>query len=92
MLYDYKCTKCNFEFERKLPMSENNLPELDPCPECNAIECVEQVLTSAPGLGDPIRLGIKKPDSAWGDVLSKVKKAHPKGHWDHKKYQPTAGR
>lgn len=90
-LYDYQCSQCSFIFERKLPMSDYQLPELDPCPECNQTKCVAQVLT-APAIGDAIRLGIKKPDSGWGDVLSKVKKAHPRGSWDHQKYVPTAGR
>jgi putative FmdB family regulatory protein len=91
MLYEYQCLKCSFTFERKLPMSDNDLPTKDPCPECNATECIEQII-GAPSIGDPIRLGIKKPDAGWGEVLSKVKKAHPRGHWDNKKYQPTSGR
>lgn len=91
-LYDYQCSQCDFLFERKLPMSDNALPESDPCPECNQVECVEQVILSAPGIGDAIRLGIKKPDAGWNDVLSKVKKAHPRGSWDHQKFAPIAGR
>jgi putative regulatory protein, FmdB family len=90
-LYDYQCSQCNFLFERKLPMSDYKLPESDPCPECNKIECVTQVIT-APAIGDAIRLGIKKPDAGWGEVLSKMKTAHPKGSWDHQKYVPTSGR
>jgi putative FmdB family regulatory protein len=91
-VYSYQCNLCQFEFERKLPMTDNSLPESDPCPECFQPQCVKQTITSAPALGDPIRMGIKKPDAAWGEVLSKVKKAHPKGHWDNKKYVPSSGR
>ena len=90
-MYEFQCRQCNFCFERKLPMAEYNLPELDPCPECNKTECVEQVLTTAPALGDPIRLGIKRPDAGWGDVLKKVQKAHPNGNWGNKKYVPSSG-
>jgi hypothetical protein len=31
-------------------------------------------------IADPTRLGIKKPDSGFRDVLDKVKKAHPRGN------------
>lgn len=40
---------------------------------------VEQLIVSALSIGDPIRLGIKKPDDGFRDVLREVKKAHPKG-------------
>lgn len=36
-----------------------------------------QEITSAPSLGDPVRLGFKKVDSDFRDVLRKIKKAHP---------------
>ena len=38
----------------------------------------EPVIITAPSLGDPIRLGIKKPDAGFKEVLSKAKEAHPK--------------
>ena len=90
-VYEYQCRECTVVFERKLPMAENNLPELDPCPECNTTECVEQIITSAPAIGDPIRLGIKRPDAGWGETLSKIKQAHPKGHWNQQKFVPKTG-
>jgi hypothetical protein len=39
---------------------------------------IEQLL-SAPALGDSIRLGLRKPDSAFRDRLKEIKKAHSKG-------------
>jgi len=90
-LYDYQCNQCNFIFERKLPMKDYQLPESEPCPECNCVKCVLQVI-SAPAIGDAIRLGINRSDSSWGDVLSKVKSAHPKGNWKNQKFSPLAGR
>lgn len=36
-----------------------------------------QELTSAPSLGDPVRLGIRRIDNGFRDVLRSVKKAHP---------------
>jgi len=34
---------------------------------------------SAPAIGDSIRLGLKKPDSAFRDRLKEIKKTHSKG-------------
>lgn len=31
----------------------------------------------APGIGDSVRLGIRKPDGSYYEALSKVKEAHP---------------
>jgi hypothetical protein len=53
---------------------------------------VKQIIVDIPAIGDPIKLGVKRPDAAWGEVLSKVKKAHPRGSWDRQKIAPQAGR
>lgn len=37
---------------------------------------LQQLIKTAPAIADPTRLGIKKPDSGFRDVLKKVKKAH----------------
>jgi hypothetical protein len=39
----------------------------------------ESVILGAPSLGDPWRLGMKKPDAGFREVLQKAKAAHPKG-------------
>lgn len=38
---------------------------------------IVQELTSAPALGDSVRLGIRRVDNEFRDVLRNVKKAHP---------------
>lgn len=38
-----------------------------------------QIITKAPGFGDTVSLGIKKPDQGFRDVLREIKKAHPRG-------------
>jgi len=38
---------------------------------------IVQELTSAPSLGDPVRLGFKRIDNGFRDVLRGVAKAHP---------------
>ena len=40
---------------------------------------MQQVIHSAPALGDPIRLGLKKPDNGFRDRLKEIKKAHSRG-------------
>jgi hypothetical protein len=40
---------------------------------------MQQVIHSAPALGDSFRLGIRKPDEAFRDRLREIKKAHSKG-------------
>lgn len=34
---------------------------------------LESVILSAPGIGDPVRLGLKKPDQGFRDVLKNIK-------------------
>jgi hypothetical protein len=41
---------------------------------------LESVLLGAPSIGDPIRLGIRKPDDGFREVLAKAKEAHPLGN------------
>lgn len=90
--YEYQCQKCQVVFEKKMPMALHDEPEKDPCPECFEEQCVLQVILTAPGIGDPMRLmGVKRADAGWGDVLKKVKKAHPKGNWNNKKFEPRSG-
>jgi len=40
----------------------------------------ENVILGAPGIGDPVRLGLKKPDNGFREVLQKAKQAHPLGN------------
>lgn len=34
---------------------------------------LEPIITSAPGIGDPVRLGLRKPDQGFRDVLKTMK-------------------
>ena len=40
---------------------------------------LESILLAAPSLGDPVRLGLRKPDNGFREVLAKAKEAHPRG-------------
>lgn len=37
---------------------------------------VEATITGAPGIGDPVRMGMKKPDDSFRDVLREIKGKH----------------
>ena len=40
---------------------------------------IQPLMNGAPAIGDSIRLGLRKPDSAFRDRLKEIKKAHSKG-------------
>lgn len=57
------------EFEINLPYSE-----LDKFLEDNVN--IKQIFNKFPGYGDPIRLGVRKNDEGFKEVLGKVKENH----------------
>jgi hypothetical protein len=40
------------------------------------------IILGAPTIGDPVRMGLLKPDNGFRDVLRKLKKDHPLGHFN----------
>ena len=42
----------------------------------------ESVILSAPSIGDPVRLGVRRMDGGFKEVLSNIKKAHPLGNFN----------
>ena len=67
-------------FEDQLKMADRLFPETQPCPECHAENCLHQILTSGPAIGDPIKLGITKPDPAFvHGVLERMENSVPDG-------------
>jgi len=40
-----------------------------------------EFIVGAPGIGDSIRLGLKKPDASFRDRLKEIKKQHSKGFY-----------
>ena len=67
--YTFLNTLTNEELDISMPISE-----LDDYKAQNTH--LEQLIKFAPYIGDPTRLGLRKPDSGFRDVLKKVKKAH----------------
>ena len=89
--YDYKCEKCGYEFEEFLIISRRNEPTETPCerqvhraaPICGG---EIKMKTVAPGIGDPLKMGLKKPDGQYVEKLKEIKKNHPLGTVSAKDY------
>lgn len=79
--YDYRCTKCNSEWEIQLPIAQRDAPvELGKdagCPECGEKETIERFLAGAPGTpthtGDSLS---KRVPNSFKDVLRNIKSQH----------------
>ena len=69
--YEYKCQKCDHYFTKYLGISARNEPESEPCPECQEIH-VQKVMMTPASFGDPVRLGITRPDDGFKEVLQKI--------------------
>lgn len=70
--YTFLNKETNEEFDISMPISE-----LDSYKEANPH--VQQLLTGM-RLGDPTRLGLRKPDAGFRDVLKKIKSSHYKSN------------
>ncbi len=74
-IYDFKCNECNHEFEKVLMIADYETPLAEPCPNCDTSGEIEQFLSSAPGIADSVRLGIRKPDRTFQrEILGRIKK------------------
>jgi hypothetical protein len=49
-------------------------PEKKPCPNCSEKSVKFQI--GCPAIGDSVRMGLKKPDAGFKEVMSKVKEKH----------------
>jgi len=85
--YDYRCEKCGHEFEENLKIADRKIPTEELCEEQilqneNSVghgfeKCggeVKQIIVAASGLADPVRLGIRKPDDGFKDMMKRMKK------------------
>ena len=70
--YTYRCEACKHEFERVYKIADRDLPINEPCPSCNTQGQVLKTISGAPSLGDPVRLGIRKTDQGFKEVMQKI--------------------
>ena len=73
-LYEFQCESCEHYWEEQLTIDNRNKPTEANCPECDTMGSVHKILSSAPGIGDPIRLGLRKPNEGHRDILREMKK------------------
>ena len=69
--YEYQCEKCEHYFTRNVSISSMHEPEGEPCANCGELS-VKKVILTAPTLGDPVRLGLRRPDNGFKEVLQKI--------------------
>jgi putative FmdB family regulatory protein len=69
--YEYQCEKCNHYFTFFTSITNMLGPESEECPKCTEI-AVKKVMLSAPSIGDSVRLGIRRPDGGFKEVLQKI--------------------
>ncbi len=70
-LYDYKCKTCEHVWEEEQTIASRNNPRYSPCPECGTSDNII-LLIGSPAIGDPVNLGIKKPDKAFQNRLRQI--------------------
>jgi putative FmdB family regulatory protein len=75
--YEYHCESCDYEFDELLNMVDRKKPESSPCPKCQKQTIKLKIATTHFTIGDTVRLGIRKPDREFRDVLKNIKKNHP---------------
>jgi len=66
--YTLKCNECDTLFAVLCRYAAR--PEQQ-CTNCQSTNH-ENIITGAPALGDPVRLGITQPDGGFKEVLSKI--------------------
>ena len=69
--YTYKCSKCEYEKDRIMKLSEYDVPCQEPCPECGSENSISRLIC-ATGFGDVHRSKMHKVESDWLDVLRNI--------------------
>lgn len=69
-IFDYKCNKCNHEFDKLLSISSRELPLSEPCPSCNEITVVRVIN----GVGLVQWNKTMQPDNTFKDLLKQIGK------------------
>lgn len=77
MLYEYICGKCNHIWERQLRLSEYKKPIEEACPSCEENGSISQYFGGMPTTIDAYKLGIKKPDNGFREVMAKIHEKTP---------------
>lgn len=75
--YNFKCNKCEHAWDDLLLLKNRDKPCKSPCPKCNEKKCVVREI-GAPIMSEPHKMGLKRPDQGFREVMAKIKQHHPK--------------
>lgn len=76
--YNYQCSHCQHIFEKKFSIADRNIPESEPCPNCQSKNTVKQHISTSNWLYlDPSQTGKQKPNEDWTSFLKMMKKNNP---------------
>jgi hypothetical protein len=73
--YEYVCTSCNTNKTEFHKIDERNSPLENPCSNCGECGKIEMVIGS-PMMSDPFRLGLRKPDTEFQNLINKIKSSN----------------
>ena len=77
-VYEYKCLACEHLFDKRERIENRLQPEYLACPECGEKKVkLGHYAGRAASIGDAVRLGIRRPDEGFKDVLREVHKNTP---------------
>jgi putative FmdB family regulatory protein len=71
-MYSYQCQECNHGFDGLHSIAEMHLPTTEPCPACQAEGTVIKTIGGAFAIGDPVRLGVRRIDNGFKEVLQRI--------------------
>lgn len=70
--YTYHCTKCDHDSERILKIADMHLPTTEPCSNCQSEGTVVKTIGGAPAMGDAVRLGLRRTDDGFKEVMQRI--------------------
>lgn len=82
MIYDYKCSACNHEFTKSLPIADYKVPCNSTCTECGVSDTIYRYINSVPmmtglrGHGG-LENKFKNLSGDWKDIMKAIKKGNP---------------
>jgi putative FmdB family regulatory protein len=82
-LYDYACSSCSHTFTEFLSIGNRHQPTEQACPQCGTTGTIYQSI-GAPPIGDAVRLGIRKIDGGFKEVLQRIHAANPRSNLNNK--------
>jgi putative FmdB family regulatory protein len=84
-LYEYKCNACEHQWDDFYTVASRNKPTKKPCPKCGEKKVIKMDASSVQCI-DSVRLGIRRPDNGFKEIISKIKKGNPRSDLHKKGY------